>query len=124
MILIKLKIDLRPKQRPRKSKAGNVYSPVDPSHTALQKMYKYYMYENKITMIPKGVDIILSAEIYITHNAGDIDNLLKGIQDLGNKILYSDDKQIIGYDRVRLYRSAQEGKLILKIDPQNYLLEN
>jgi len=77
------------------------------------------MNRNGYQMIPPDVKITLSAELYITHGRGDIDNFLKLIQDSGNKILWADDNQIIEYKNIRLHRKQKQGKIILCVEPQD-----
>ncbi len=122
MIEMEFDIDMRPKARPCLRKFGNIYQPKDHTETALAQYMTAFMLERNILMIPRNIDIVMSAAIWITHLAGDIDNILKAIMDAGNKIIYNDDKQITGFDEVRIFRRAPKGKVILKYEPKGYML--
>ena len=123
MWTIEINTDIVPKGRPRFFN-GRAFTPKETRDCELKLQVYFKRFMTGKLMIPKGVDIILSADIYVKGNKADIDNYLKILMDSGNKILYADDKQIIGYDKTRLHRNQKYGKIILLIEPLDYLLGN
>ena len=90
-----------PKQRPRKGKNGNVYTP------AKTREYEEYvgwcateaLHAKRINRPMMG-DVKLTARFYFKNkkNRPDLSNLTKALEDGMNGIAYIDDKQITKHD--------------------------
>lgn len=122
MFKIDIKTDIIPKGRPRFWQGRTITPPeTRDCERKLSAYFKLYMRDK--VMIPKGINIIFSAEIFVTHNRGDLSNYVKILEDSANKILWYDDKFVTGYDKIRLHRKQKYGRIILWIKPINYLLD-
>jgi len=79
-----------PKQRPRKGKNGNIYTPKKSRH-----------YEKTVGRAGRQVfknpydgPVSLQVKVYLSEPGGDLDNYIKSIQDGLNGIAWRDDRQV------------------------------
>ena len=117
--LIKLFIDVQPKQRPRFGKNGSVYTPKETKQCmdALSILYKSYLIKTNKKMMPKGKPLKLSFKIFTKRSRGsDIDNYLKTIMDAGNGILWHDDSWIEKICLGEMVFKADVPLLLLKVE--------
>lgn len=97
-VTIKKKINLVipgrpvPKQRPRFSRTGHIYTP------RKTKDYEDFVgwKAKEVITEPLTGDIALHIRVYVNRNVfADIDNIAKAIMDGLNGIAYKDDKQVV-----------------------------
>lgn len=117
---VEILTDIVPKGRPRFYN-GRVMTPPETLKCELKLQAYFRQYMRGKMMIPKGIAITMSAEIFVTHGKGDLDNYLKILQDAGNKILFYDDRQINRYDTIVLHRKAKYGKIRICLSTQDLL---
>jgi Holliday junction resolvase RusA-like endonuclease len=122
MFKIDIDIDIVPKERARiNKKTGAIYTPQKTRNCMKELQFRYKEYMRDKMPIPKGIPIRINFIIWITHNAGDFDNLMKTATDSGNKILWSDDKQVIS-GTFNIHRVCKNPRLLMEIEPlENYL---
>lgn len=111
IITILIKADPVAKQRARGTRHGHHYTPA--------KTRKYEQIVATLaqsTMSNHGLDMLtcdLIISVHFERETGhqvDLDNLIKALKDGCNKVLWNDDKQVVGYGVITLKRKAGKGR--------------
>jgi len=104
-----------PKERPRRGKYGNMYTPEK------TKEYEKLIANNARMVIPEPLkgNVRIEIKLYTRKVTGDLDNYIKTILDGLNSVAYDDDKQVTTIyaqrfeseiERVEIYVSEDTGR--------------
>lgn len=87
-----------PKARPRFSRTGHTYTPSatrDYERLVQAAAIEAAIPFGRLPVFEAGTLVELEVRVYRAANRGDLDNYLKAISDACNRVVWSDDKQIV-----------------------------
>lgn len=109
IVRFEIPVNPQPKKRVRRGRGGVWYTP--PETVAYEQELALHaqlqMVEHDLSIMRQP--LMLSCDFYREGNRGvDLDNLIKALKDAFNGVVWIDDKQVIEYGHMRLYRGCKK----------------